>query len=219
MPPIFPRQSNLIAKASILVGLVLGLAVTALLVWYAHSSAFTKVGVAVPQPVPFSHKLHVGALGLDCRYCHDSVEKSSFADIPPTETCMTCHSQIKTSAPDLAPVRDSWQTGMPIVWNRVNQLPDYVYFDHQIHIAKGVGCETCHGRVDQMTTDVKANTLYMSWCLNCHRDPAKYLRPLDQVYSMGYQPAVDQQTLGAQLVAANHVLHPSQLTNCSICHR
>jgi hypothetical protein len=219
MPPIFPRQSNLIAKASILVGLVIGLAITASLIWYTHSSAYTRVGVPVPQPVPFSHTLHVGALGLDCRYCHASVEKSSFADIPPTETCMTCHSQIRVDAPDLAPVRESWQTGKPIVWNRVNQLPDYVYFDHQIHIAKGVGCETCHGRVDKMTTDVKANTFYMSWCLNCHRDPAKYLRPQDQVFTMGYQPAEDQQTLGTQLVAAYHVLPPSQLTNCSTCHR
>jgi hypothetical protein len=189
------------------------------LIWYGNSSAITNVGVAVPQPVPFPHNLHVAVLGLDCRYCHTAVDKSSFADLPPTETCMSCHSQVALTDPILAPVRDSYQSGKSIEWNRVNQLPDFVYFNHEIHVSKGVGCETCHGRVDQMTTDVKANTFYMSWCLDCHRDPAKYLRPLDQVYTVGYQPAGDQLTIGARLVKEYNVLPSTQLINCSICHR
>ena len=219
MTPIFSRRSNFIAKASILGGAILLAAIIGLLVWWLHSPTFTRVGVPVAQPVPYSHQLHVAALGLNCRYCHDSVDKSAFADLPSTETCMTCHSQIATNVASLAPVRDSWLTGLPIQWNRVNQLPDYVYFNHEIHIAKGVGCETCHGRVDTMTTDVKANTFNMGFCLDCHRDPAKYLRPLDQIYTMGYQPSEDQLTLGAQLVQEYDIMSPSQLTNCSICHR
>lgn len=219
MPPIFPPKSNTIARGSIFAGVVLIAAVTGILTWYTHSSTFTRVGVSIPQPVPFPHSLHVAALGLNCRYCHDSVDKSSFADLPPTETCMTCHSQVQVNNPVLQPVRDSWQTGKPLVWNRVNRLPDFVYFDHHIHISKGVGCESCHGRVDQMTTDVKANTFYMSFCLDCHRNPAKYVRPKDQVYTMGYKPAEDQQTLGARLVKEYDIMPPSQLTNCSICHR
>jgi hypothetical protein len=132
---------------------------------------------------------------------------------------MTCHSQIATNVASLAPVRDSWTTGLPIQWNRVNQLPDFVYFNHEIHVNKGVGCETCHGRVDTMTTDVEANNFTMGFCLDCHRDPAKYLRPLDQVYTMGYQPSEDQLTLGTQLVQEYNIMTPTQLTNCSICHR
>jgi len=132
---------------------------------------------------------------------------------------MSCHSQIALDSPLLIPVRDSWKTGKPIQWNRVNQLPDHVYFDHHIHVNKGVGCETCHGRVDQMVTAVKANTFYMAWCLKCHSDPAKFVRPLDQVYTMGYTPAENQDTLGPQLVNQYNIMPPGQLTNCSICHR
>jgi hypothetical protein len=219
MPPIFPPRSNFVAKASIVIAVVLLIVITAFLVWWTHSSTFTKVGVPVPQPVPFPHSLHVGALGLNCRYCHDSVDKSSFADLPSTETCMTCHSQVATDRPSLEPVRQSWKTGKPIPWNRVNNVPDYVYFDHHIHVTKGVGCETCHGRVDKMTTDVKANTFYMSFCLDCHKTPAKYLRPVDKVYDMGYQPAGDQMAIGTKLVADYHILPVRQLMNCSICHR
>jgi hypothetical protein len=219
LTPIFSRRTNLYARASILGGILLLGVIVGLLVWWVHSSTFTKVGVAVPQPVPYSHKLHVVAVGLNCRYCHDSVDKSAFANLPSTETCMTCHSQIAATASDLAPVRASWTTGNPIQWNRVNQLPDFVYFDHQIHIAKGVGCESCHGRVDTMTTDVKAQTFYMSFCVDCHRDPAKYLRPADQIYTMGYKPAGDQLTIGKQLMQEYNIMAPNQLTNCSICHR
>lgn len=219
MHPIFPPRSNLFARLSILIALILLAAITGFLVWWVHSSAFTKVGVTIQQPVPFPHNFHVAGLGLNCRYCHDAVDKSSFADLPPTETCMSCHSQIATDRPVLAPVRESWQTGKPIQWNRVNSLPDFVYFDHHIHVQKGIGCETCHGRVDQMTTNVKENTLFMTWCLNCHRNPAKYIRPVDKVFEMGYKPAENQATLGPKLVKEYNILPPSQLINCSICHR
>jgi Cytochrome c7 and related cytochrome c len=219
MPPIFPPRSNTFARVSIVVVLILLVVITLVLVHWLHSSTFNKVGVAVPQPVPFPHNFHVNIVGLNCRYCHESVDKSSFADIPPTQTCMSCHSQVALTNPILAPIRDSYATGKPVQWNRVNSLPDYVYFNHEIHIAKGVGCETCHGRVDQMTTDVKANTFYMAWCLQCHRDPAKYIRPVANVYDMGYQPQGDQATIGAQLVKEYNIMPPSQLLNCSICHR
>lgn len=219
MRPLFSPRSNTIARASLIALPLLLIVVVVGLVIYGESSAVTNVGVAVHQPVPYPHNLHVAVLGMDCRYCHDSVDKSSFADLPSTETCMSCHSVIDVTNPDLAPVRASWQTGAPIAWTRVNQLPDFVYFDHEIHISKGVGCETCHGRVDQMTTDVKANSFYMSFCLDCHRNPAKYLRPLDKITTMGYQPAGDQLVIGAQLMKEYNILPPSQLINCSICHR
>ena len=141
------------------------------------------------QPVPFSHKHHVSDDGIDCRYCHTSVEKSSFAGLPPTETCMTCHSQIWTDSPMLAPVRASFATNTPLKWNRVHDLPGYVYFNHSIHVAKGIGCSTCHGRVDQMPLTRKTETLYMKWCLDCHRNPQKYIRPRDKIYDMAWQPA------------------------------
>lgn len=219
MPPIFPPRSNTIARLSILAALLLLAVITAVLVWWVHSSTFNKVGVAVSQPVPFPHSFHVGVVGLNCRYCHASVDKSGFADLPPTETCMSCHSIVKTDSPLLAPIRDSYKTGQPVQWNRVNNVADYVFFNHEIHVNKGVGCETCHGRVDQMSTDVKANTFYMAWCLDCHRNPANYLRPKENVYDMGYKPAEDQKTLGARLVKEYNVMPPSQLMNCSICHR
>jgi len=219
LPPLFSPRSNTIARASLILLPLLLVAVVVGLVLYGGSSAVTNVGVAVPQPVPYPHNLHVAVLGLDCRYCHDSVDKSSFADLPSTETCMSCHSQVALTDPLLAPVRDSWQTGKPIQWTRVNQLPDFVYFNHEIHVNKGVGCETCHGRVDQMTTDVKANSFYMSWCLDCHRDPSRFLRPLDKIYTMGYKPAGDQQVIGAQLMKTYDILPSTQLINCSICHR
>jgi hypothetical protein len=219
MQPVFPPRSNLIARLSLLViPLVLAIVIGAL-VWYTHSPAFNKVGVEVPQPVDFSHSWHIGVVQLDCRYCHSSVDNSSFAGIPPTQTCMSCHSMVKLDSPKLQPVRDSWETGQPIVWNRVNNTPDYVYFDHQIHVKKGVGCETCHGRMDQVNAAVKAETLYMAWCIDCHREPEKFLRPLDKVYTMNYTPSEDQATLGARLVDEYNILPVFQLMNCSTCHR
>lgn len=219
MPPIFPPRSNTVARASLLGIPVLLAVITGALVWWLHSSTFNKVGVAVPQPVPFPHSFHMAVVGLDCRYCHNSVDKSAFADLPPTQTCMSCHSQVALNNPKIQPVRDSWASGKPIQWNRVNSLPDFVYFDHHIHVNKGIGCESCHGRVDQKTTDVKAKTFYMTFCLDCHRNPEKYIRPKANVYDMGYKPAENQLVLGAKLVKEYDIMPASQLTNCSICHR
>lgn len=219
MPPIFPPRSNIFAKASILGILILLAAVVGALVWWLHSPTFNKVGVAVAQPVAFPHGFHTAAVGLDCLYCHDSADESSFAGLPPTETCMSCHSQIRLDSALLAPVRASWETGEPIAWNRVNDVPDYAYFDHSIHVNKGVGCESCHGRTDQQVTAVKTEAMYMSWCIDCHRNPAKNLRPLDQVTTMGYTPAEDQSALGARLMEEYDIRPASQLLNCSICHR
>jgi hypothetical protein len=218
MAQLFKRRANALAKLT-LVGvplLIVGASVT--LFAFARSDFWTRVDVPLEQPVPFSHKHHVADDGIDCRYCHTSVENSSFAGIPPTETCMTCHSQIWKDAPVLQPVRESWQTGAPIKWLRVHDLPNYVYFDHSIHVNKGVGCATCHGQVNEMPLTFKTQELYMRWCLNCHRDPAKFIRPKDQVFNMTYKEPTSQSSLGQQLLATNHV-HTQGLTDCYTCHR
>jgi hypothetical protein len=169
--------------------------------------------------VEFSHQHHVGGLGIDCRYCHSSVEVSSNAGIPPTYTCMSCHSQIWSDSPTLKPVRDSLADDTPIQWNRVYSLPDFVYFNHSIHVDKGVGCVTCHGRVDQMPLMAKAQTLHMEWCLGCHRAPEQYIRPREEVFNMDWQPPNgDQLTLGRRLVEEYHIQSVSVLTSCSTCH-
>jgi hypothetical protein len=217
MPQIFPKAANVLAKTSIVGGL--GLAAAAAWASYEVYQApyYTRAGQVVTQPVPFSHQHHVQGLGLDCRYCHTGVERSAYAGMPSTETCMTCHSQLYTDAPALQPVRDSWSSGVPIAWNRVNKLPEYVYFNHSIHLAKGVGCATCHGRMDQEPLAVKAHPYTMGWCLECHRAPEQHLRPLDQVYAMDWTPAEDPLALGARLKAAYHI-PGRRLTNCSTCH-
>jgi hypothetical protein len=219
MPQIFPPRSNTLSKVSILAAVVLVAIVSGGLAWLVHSPVYNLVGVAIPQPVPFPHSLHIGVLGLNCRYCHVGVDQSSFADIPSAETCMSCHSQVATDKADLQPVRDSYNKGTPIQWNRVNSLPDYVYFNHNIHIAKGVGCETCHGRMDKETTAVRAKYFYMTTCTDCHKDPGKYLRPQANIYDMGYTPSESQATLGPKLMKEYNIMTPVQLTNCSICHR
>ena len=219
MPQIFHPSTNSFSRVSIfgavffIAGIAVGL--TALF----RSSFATNVNVPIEQPVPFSHEHHVQGLGIDCRYCHTSVQESSYAGIPPTHTCMTCHSQIWADSPVLEPVRASFQTGEPIQWNRVNDLADYVYFNHSIHVAKGVGCETCHGRVDKMALTSKAHTLYMEWCLECHRAPEKFIRPRDKVFEMGYQPEEDQISLGRRLIQENDIAPASQLDDCYVCHR
>jgi cytochrome c7-like protein/class III cytochrome C family protein len=187
---------------------------------YALTSSpyVTDQSVTKKQPVPFSHAHHVGGLGLDCRYCHASVEKTRFAEIPPTETCMTCHSQIWTNASMLAPVRESLATKVPIHWQRVHNLPDYVYFDHSIHVAKGVGCSTCHGRVDRMPLMRQAAPLTMGWCLDCHRNPASAVRPHDKVFDMNWTPPEDQIAQGRRLMTEYHI-DAAHLTDCSKCHR
>ena len=218
MSQIFHPSINIITKVALLVVLLL-LAGLAWLGYYTVRSPFmTEVGVAKAQAVPYSHAQHVGGLGLDCRYCHTSVEESNNAGIPPTETCMGCHAQVATDSPNLTLVRASAETGKPLEWIRVHDLADFVYFNHAIHVKQGVGCETCHGRVDQMPVVAKVENLQMDWCLECHRNPAQYLRPRDAVFTMGYTPPADQATVGAQLVA-DYGIHVNQLTDCSICHR
>ncbi len=170
------------------------------------------------QPIPFSHQHHVGGLGIDCRYCHTSVEQARFAGLPPTETCMTCHSQIWTNAGMLAPVRTSLADDSPLRWRRVHNLPDYVYFDHGTHVSNGVGCSTCHGRVDRMPLMRQAAPLTMGWCLDCHRDPAPNLRPHEDVFDMAWIPPKNQAEQGRRLAEAYHI-NTQHLTDCSTCHR
>ena len=216
MPQIFHRSTNTISKVSIVGGaIVLGCVIAAA---YAldRGSFSTDVAVVKDQPVPFSHKHHVTDDGIDCRYCHTSVETSHYAGIPATEICMSCHSQIWTNAAILEPVRASWRTGESIAWTRIHDLPEFVYFNHSIHINKGIGCATCHGRVDQMALMYKENTLYMNWCLECHRQPEKYIRPREEVFNMTYQAPANQLELGAELVKKYHV---QKLTDCYTCHR
>jgi hypothetical protein len=219
MPQVFHPAMNTIARA-ILYGVPVLSAVGGVGLAYGITASdwMTNRNVTREQPVPFSHEHHVGGLGLDCRYCHTSVTESPYAGIPPTKTCMTCHSQIWTNAALLAPVRESAATQVPIAWQRVHDLPGYVYFDHSIHVAKGVGCVECHGHVEQMPLMRKVASLQMSWCLDCHRDPAPRLRPREEVFNMAWVPPADRVALGRQLLEAYHV-RTEQLTNCSVCHR
>jgi len=219
MAQIFHRSTNLIARVSILRAVFIIAAVTWALAALNRSPYVTQVGVAREQPVPFSHKHHVKQLGIDCRYCHTSVEESRFAGIPPTETCMTCHSQIHATSPMLEPVRESWRTNRPIPWTRVYDLPDFVYFDHSIHVKKGVACVTCHGPVDEMPLVWKASTLHMEWCLECHRQPELYIRPREYVFRTDWAPSEDQRELGRRLVREYGIDRPEKLTDCSVCHR
>lgn len=216
MAQLFHRSSNTIARASVVAGVVLvgsGL-------WLAdtvfRSSYFTDVGIPKSQVIQFSHRHHVQGLGLDCRYCHTSVEKAAFAGIPPTETCMTCHSQIWADSPMLQPVRDSYQNNTPLVWERVHDLPDYSYFDHSAHVNNGIGCTTCHGQVDEMPLMWKEHSLYMEWCLDCHRHPEQHLRPRDQIVSVSWEPPADQAVRGMSLAEEYQI---KSFINCSTCHR
>ena len=216
MPQIFHRSANTLSKLS-LAGLLIvvgSLIFTAILV--ARSNYVTRAHEYVEQPVQFSHRHHVKDDGIDCRYCHTSVETSPFAGIPPTKTCMNCHSQIWNQAPILEPIRASFREDKPVRWVRVHDLPDFVYFNHSIHIKKGMGCETCHGRIDDMPLTLQENTLQMEWCINCHRNPEKYVRPRAEVYTMGYKPSVPQSVMGPQLVKEYGIRGN---TSCSTCHR
>ena len=216
MSQIFPKSANAWSKASIFA--VLGLVVTlgAAVGVLQRSDFVTTANTNREQPVQFSHQHHVGGIGIDCRYCHSSVEVSYSAGIPPTKTCINCHSQIWSTSPYLEPVRSSFRDDTPLQWLRAHDLPDFVSFNHSIHIKKGMGCETCHGRVDKMPLMRQQNTLQMEWCLNCHRNPEQFVRPRSEVFTMGYVPAVDQRELGPQLVAEYKI---QSLTNCSVCHR
>jgi hypothetical protein len=219
MSQLFHHSANAIARFT-LFGVVFIVAFLGWVVFQLDSSAWvTRITQQRRQPVPFSHEHHVGGLGLDCRYCHTTVETSSFANIPPTKTCMNCHSQIWLTSPTLEPVRASFRTGTSIQWTRVHDLPDFVYFNHSIHIDKGIGCESCHGRVDLMPLTVQEHTLQMSWCLDCHRQPEKYVRPREFVTTMGYHPAGDQEEIGRRLVKEYGIQDARTITSCNTCHR
>lgn len=216
---IFHPSTNTIAKATILGGLFIVAAVVWLASEFVRSDYVTGVNVHIEQPVQFSHEHHVDGLGIDCRYCHTSVENSSFAGIPPTETCMTCHSQVWVDAPILEPVRQSFDTGEPIEWNRVHDLAAFVYFSHEAHVNKGIGCVTCHGQVDEMPLMRQEAPLTMEWCLSCHREPEKFIRPREFVFDLDWEPTEDQIAMGRRLVEEYKVADPHKLTNCYICHR
>jgi cytochrome c peroxidase len=213
---LFGPGANSLARFGLLAAIVgLGL-LFGVLELFVRSPYVTAVGQPIEQPVAFSHKHHVTGDGIDCRYCHTTVESSAFAGMPATQTCMNCHAEVWAQSPALQPVRQSFETNQPIAWTRVHNLPGYVYFDHSIHVQKGVGCSTCHGQVDQMPLTFKAESMQMGFCLDCHQDPAKNLRPRDQVFNMAWQPAANQEQLGRELMVAYHV---QSKISCSTCHR
>ena len=215
MAQIFHRSTNTLAKVT-LFGAVFFVGIMGWVFATLDRSAYsTGQGVILNQPVPFSHDHHTAAMGIDCRYCHTSVETEAFAGVPPTATCMNCHKTIWNESDMLEPVRASFAAGEPIGWTRVNDLPDFVYFNHSIHVTKGIGCVACHGRVDEMPLLYRAQTLQMEWCLDCHRNPEEYVGPREEVFNMAWQ-ADDQETLGTELVAEYHI---NPRTDCSACHR
>jgi hypothetical protein len=219
MPQVFRSRANVITRAGIFGGILL----LAALAWaglvYTRSTYGTGMGLAIVQPIQFSHQHHVGDLGIDCRYCHTSVEHASFAGIPPTKTCMNCHSQIWVGSRMLEPVRESYRTGQSLHWHRVYNLPGFVYFDHSIHVGKGVGCSTCHGRIDKMPVAYQVPTLLMEWCIDCHREPARQIRPREEVFNIKYVPPDDQLDLGHKRVKEYNIKGKNTLTSCSVCHR
>ena len=230
MAQVFPKSLNVFARLLLLglplVGATGGVALAA----FFRSDYTTGTREVVEQPVPFSHKHHVAQLGIDCRYCHTAVEKSAQAGLPPTKTCMNCHQQMWTGADLLEPVRQGYGKGVPIAWTKVHNVPHYTYFNHSIHVAKGVGCYSCHGRIDDMNLVFQTKTLLMEWCLDCHRKPENHLRPREEVYNLGWKPAdlgvnpdtgrpFTQLEIGKQKKAEYQVREPDVLTNCSMCHR
>jgi Cytochrome c7 and related cytochrome c len=218
MPQIFHRSTNTLSRVTIYAAAFFLAGLTWILMTIDRSPYNTGQGVVLKQPVPFSHEHHVAGLGIDCRYCHASVERSAYAGLPPTATCMNCHTQIWSDSPMLEPVRASLRTGQPLPWTRVHDLADFVYFDHSIHVAKGVGCASCHGAVDTMPLMRQAARLQMEWCLDCHRHPERHMRPRDQVFNMKWKPA-DQEAVGRRLLTEYRIRSPRELTSCSTCHR
>lgn len=219
MAQLFHRGANNIAKASIVVAIVLGGVVFYAYTQIARSSYLTGRYVEKQQPVQFSHKHHVGDDGIDCRYCHTSVETAASAGIPPTQTCMNCHNQLYADQEYLEPIRASYRDNKPIEWQRVHDLPGYAYFNHSIHVAKGVGCSTCHGEIDNMPAVYQENTLQMEWCLSCHRQPENFIRPKEEIYNMQWKDSnltADQRT---KLKADYKIRSQQLLTSCSTCHR
>lgn len=213
---IFHPSTNTISRLTIYGAVIFAGLLSYVLYEVGQSSYYRAQTIPQIQPVPFSHEHHVAQLGIDCRYCHTSVEKSAFAGMPSTQTCMSCHSQIWTNAAMLAPVRESYETGQSIAWTRVNALPEFVYFNHSIHIAKGIGCTTCHGQIGKMALTWRATTLQMTWCLDCHRHPEEYVRPKNEVFNVDYAPPPNQLELGRELVRKYRIV---SLTSCETCHR
>jgi hypothetical protein len=218
MVQIFRPSADTVVRVALISILVVPFLAIAIAYWVMRSSYITNQNITLAQPVPFSHEHHISGLGLDCRYCHSGVERSAVAGVPPTHTCMTCHSQLYTQAEMLEPIRRSLADNKPVAWNKVNRLPDYVYFDHSIHIAKGVGCTTCHGPVGQMPLMRAGAPLTMGWCLDCHRNPAPNLRPMSEVFNPEWTPPTNQLEQGKALLAQHHIDN-SHLTDCSVCHR
>ena len=216
MSQIFHRSANTISRVSIFGAVFLVAGTLGLTAQIGRSPWMTEARVARDQPIQFSHERHVAGNGIDCRYCHTSVERGAVAGVPPTKTCMNCHSQVFADSPFLAPVRASFATERPLRWTRVHDVPDFVYFDHSIHVNKGVGCTTCHGQVDRMPLMWQEHSLQMEWCLDCHRNPERYVRPREAVFRVDYQPPPDQRALGERLVAEYEI---QKLTNCTTCHR
>ncbi len=229
---MFPRWVNYLLPL-LVIGAVGGALYAPVIVNYGFSAKTLNVGYAPEQPVPYSHELHVGELGIDCKYCHTTVDKAAFAAIPPTSTCMNCHSNqpnvngVKKGSVKLAPVYDSYATGKPVEWIKVHDLADYVYFNHSAHVNKGVSCVSCHGRVDKMEVVEQVKPLSMSWCLDCHRAPEKHLRPVEEVTNLAWKPAVQgneteeeaQLRIGEELVKKYQIHNKAYMTSCSTCHR
>jgi hypothetical protein len=211
---VFPKWTNDL-RVPLTVAVVIGVIYVTLLVAYGASPQTTDVGYAPEQPIPYSHALHAGQLGIDCRYCHNTVEHSAQASIPPTQTCMNCHLKIQNTSTKLVPLLESYEKGTPVEWVRVHDLPDYVYFNHSAHVRRGIGCASCHGRIDKMEVVRQQERLSMGWCLDCHRHPERHLRPLDRITRMDWQ-VEDQAALGAKL-RREYDINPS--TDCSTCHR
>ena len=215
MPQVFHRSFNVISRLTLaLIVLLAGAAGGVAMV--VSRSFMTAVGETHTQPVPFSHEQHVNGLGIDCRFCHSSVDKSAFAGLPPTKVCMNCHQQIWTASDMLKPIRDSYASGKSIEWERVHRVGDFVYFNHSAHVNKNVGCTTCHGQVNKMPLMWQKGSLLMEWCLECHREPEKFVRPQKEVYNWDWVPPPDQFAKGKALVADNHI---NTKINCSTCHR
>jgi Cytochrome c7 and related cytochrome c/Class III cytochrome C family len=213
---VFHRSTNVLSRLTIFGGLFVFAGLVYGLALVNRSPWVTRQGIAREQPVQFSHRHHAGELGIDCRYCHTTVEKLAYAGMPPTQTCMNCHAQLWRDSAFLEPIRASWRDGRSVDWIKVYDLPGYVYFDHSIHIAKGVGCESCHGEVTEMNVLWQQPTLHMEWCIGCHRQPEQFVRPREDVFEMNYRPAEDQVTLGRRLMA-EYDIEPR--TDCSACHR
>jgi hypothetical protein len=213
---VFPKWLDALRPVATLVLGIVPLYAIGLL-FYGGSPQTTDVGYQPEQPVAYSHALHAGDLGIDCRYCHNTVEQTAHASIPPTQTCMNCHAAIYPESPKLIPIRESYSTGMPVAWIRVHDLPDYVYFNHSAHVRRGVGCVDCHGRVDKMEVVYQAERLSMGWCLDCHRNPEPHLRPLERITDLAWQPNEDEAAEMGRRLREAYNINPSE--DCSTCHR